>query len=162
MGEFIFPSGKIKPNSKTNLLIETVPLVLNLITVPGCNAFNQTWDSINRIFSQTLKITDTSFIPVTTEYNYDVMAYGNNMNGITLSVTKLNTSTIRIDWVIPIASPDPILTSCPGYYTNYDPTTSSKEMFPIWDIIPIVIVTEPEFNCEITRLFIKIVNPKYL
>lgn len=147
---------------ETNLLIETVPLVLNLITVPGCNAFNQTWDSINRIFSQTLKITDTSFIPVTTEYNYDVMVYGNNMNSITLSVTKLNTSTIRIDWVIPIASPDPILTSCPGYYTNYDPTTSAKEMFPIWDIIPIVIVTEPEFNCEITRLFIKIVNPKYL
>jgi hypothetical protein len=140
---------------RDNLMIQEVPLYMSLSLAVGCTAFKQTWDSLNRIYSQTLKITDTSFVPVTTEYNYDVIPYGNNMNGITLSVTKLDTSTIRIDWTIPLAAPDPIATGYAGYYTNYNtPVFPQFQEIPIWDIVPIVIVTEPEFNCEINRLFI--------
>jgi hypothetical protein len=138
-----------------NLMIEQVPLYMSLITVPGCNALNQTWNPTSRIFSQILKITDTSFVPITTEYNYDVIPYGNNINGITMSVTKLNTNTIKLDWTIPLVSTDPLSTLCTGYYTNYTtPTYLQPQESPIWDVVPIVIVTEPEFNCEITRLII--------
>ena len=139
---------------ETNLMIEPVPLYMSLIIAPGCNAFNQTWDSLNRVYSQIVKITDTAFVPITTEYNYDIIPYGNNVNGITMTVTKLDTSTLRLDWTIPLASADPIATPCTGYYTNYTTPAFSFQEQPIWDVVPIVIVSEPEFNCEITRLFI--------
>jgi hypothetical protein len=138
-----------------NLMIQEVQLYLTLTSAPACSVKNQTWNETDRIFSQILKVTDTSLIPITTEYNYDVIGYGNNVNGITLSVTKLDTNTIRIDWNIPLSSPEPIETACSGYYTNY----SQTNLFPpqdiaIWDLTPIIIVTEPDFNCEVTRLFI--------
>jgi len=77
------------------------------------------------------------------------------MDGITISVIKLDTNTIRLDWTIPLASMDPLATPCSGYYTNYSQTTSIPPLdLPNWDVVPIVIVTEPEFNCEISRLFI--------
>lgn len=140
---------------ETNLMIEPVALYMSLSVAPNCNAFNQTWDSINRVYSQIVKITDTSFVPVTTEYNYDIIPYGNNTNGITMTVTKLDTSTLRLDWTIPLAATDPIPTLCTGYYTNYQQSSNfPPQDSPIWDVVPIVVVTEPEFNCEITRLFI--------
>jgi hypothetical protein len=138
-----------------NLMIEEVQLYLTLTSAPACTAYNQTWNATGRTFSQILKVTDTSFIPITTEYNYDVIGYGSNVNGITLSVTKLDTSTIRIDWSIPLSSPEPIATTCSGYYTNYTQTTTyPPQDIAIWDVTPIIIVTEPDFNCEIARLFI--------
>lgn len=127
-----------------NLMIGEVPLYMSLSLAPGCNVDNQTWNSTTRVFTQTLKITDNSFIPIDTEYNYDVIIYGNNQYGITMTVTKINTSTIQIDWNIPVSAPDPIETDCFGYYNTPF----------LWDVQPLVVVTEPDFNCEITRLFI--------
>lgn len=139
---------------ETNLEINEVELYMNRILVPGCNAYNQTWDPMNRIFSQILKITDSSFVPIQEEYNYDVVAYGNNISGITFNVIKLDTNTIKIDWNIPVSAPDPVQTSCTGYYNNYNQVPLLDREIPIWDVMPMVIVTEPTFNCEITRLFI--------
>lgn len=133
---------------ETSLQISEVELYLNRLIVPGCMAFNQTWDSINRVFSQTLKVTDSSLVPIETDYNYDVIPYGVNADGITFNVIKLDTNTIRIDWTIPLSAPDPIQSTCLGYYKYY------QMGLPIWDVMPMVIVTEPTFNCEITRLFI--------
>jgi len=139
---------------ETNLMIGEVPLYMTLSLAPGCNADYQTWDPLTRTFSQILKITDNNFIPVTTEYDYDVIPYGNNVSGITLTLTKLDTSTIRIDWSIPPSSPDPIQTNCVGFYSNTTYTLFPPQLNQLWDVVPLVIVTEPEFNCEITRLFI--------
>jgi len=136
-----------------NLVIEEVDLQITLTLAPNCSAYNQTWDSINRVFSQILKVSNTSSIPVTTEYNYTILPYGNNSNGITYNITKLNTNTIRIDWNIPLSADDPIQTSCTNYYTN-KVVVGPGQTASIWDVEPIIIVTEPEFNCEITRLFI--------
>jgi len=128
---------------ETNLEISEVQLYMNKILVPGCNAYNQTWDSKNRVFTQILKISDNSFIPIQDEYEYNVISYGNNSSNITFNLTKLNTNTIRIDWNIPISAPEPIQTNCVGYFNEGG-----------WDVMPMVIITEPSFNCEITRLFI--------
>jgi hypothetical protein len=128
---------------ETNLEINQVELYMTRTLVPGCDAFNQTWDPINRVFSQILNISDTSFVPIQEEFNYSVIPFGNNPTSITLNVTKLNTNTIKIDWDIPISAPEPIETTCTGYFTEAE-----------WELIPIIIVTEPEFNCEITRLII--------
>jgi hypothetical protein len=136
-----------------NLVIEEVDLQITLTLAPNCSAYNQTWDSINRVFSQILKVSNTSSIPVTTEYNYTILPYGNNSNGITYNITKLNTNTIRVDWNIPLSADDPIQTSCTNYYTN-KVVVGPGQTASIWDVEPIIIVTEPEFNCEITRLFI--------
>jgi hypothetical protein len=137
-----------------NLMVEDVQLHMSLSLVPGCSAFNQTWDSVNRIFTQTLKISDISSIPITTEYNYSVMPFGSNLDGITLSVTKIDTNTIQIVWNIPLSASEPIETSCSGYYLNSTPPPANMAL---WDVVPLIIVTEPEFNCEVARLFI----PKY-
>lgn len=138
-----------------NLMIQETQLYLNLTSAPACNTYNQTWNATGRTFSQILKVTDTSFIPITTEYNYDVIGYGNNVNGITLSVTKLDTSTIRIDWNIPLSADDPIQSPCPNYYLNTTVVSLLPlQTAPLWDVAPIIIVTEPDFNCEVARLFI--------
>lgn len=145
---------------KDNLVIQEAQLYMTLTIAPTCTTYNQTWDAGTRVFSQILKITDTSFIPVTTEYNYDVIGYGNNVNGITLSVTKLDTNTIRIDWDIPLIADDPIQSPCPNYYLN-NIVESQSQITALWDIEPIIIVTEPEFNCEVARLFIYRNNIKH-
>jgi hypothetical protein len=137
-----------------NLLINEVQLNMSLTIAPGCNALNQTWDSTSRIYTQILKISDNESIPVTTEYNYTVIPYGNNSLGITMTVTKLNTSTIQIDWDIPLSAPEPLATDCPGFYNNIYFTFFPFQVVQLWGVRPLVIVTEPDFNCEITRLFI--------
>jgi hypothetical protein len=135
-----------------NLVIDEVDLYARLTVAPDCAAYNQTWDATNRIFSQIIKITYTSLVPITEEYNYSILPYGNNANGITFNLTKLDTNTIRIDWNIPLSADEPIQTLCSNYYINkvVTPTQST----PIWDVEPIIVVTEPEFNCEVSRLFI--------
>lgn len=133
---------------ETNLQISEVELSLGLVTVPGCNAYNQTWNPGTRVFTQTLKVSDISSVPIQEEYDYSVIPYGNNISGITFNIVKVDTNTIKIDWNIPVSAPDPIQTNCPGYYNNYNLN------LPIWDVMPMVIVSEPVFNCEITRLFI--------
>ena len=139
---------------ETNLMIGEVPLYMSLQSAPGCDVDYQTWDPLTRIFTQLLKITDNNFVPITTEYNYDVIAYGNNVSGITLTLTKLNTSTLKIEWLIPPSAPDPIQTDCPGYYKSNYVTGLPIQFKQLWDVVPLVVITEPEFNCEITRLFI--------
>jgi hypothetical protein len=137
-----------------NLLIEEVQLNMSLTSAPGCNASNQTWNSTTRVFTQILKISDGESIPITTEYNYNVIPYGNNSLGITMVVTKLNTTTIQIDWNIPLSAPDPILSECPGFYNNIYFTGFPIQLNQLWDVTPLVVITEADFNCEITRLFI--------
>jgi hypothetical protein len=139
---------------ETNLMIGEVPLYMSVTNATGCEALNQTWNASTRVFTQILKITDTSFIPITTEYNYDVIPYGSNTYGITMTLTKLDTNTLKIEWNIPVSAPDPIATDCTGYYINSYYSGPLIQMKQIWDVSPLVIVTEPEFNCEITRLFI--------
>lgn len=131
-----------------DLSIDEVELNMTVSSAPGCNAQNQTWDSTNRIFTQILKITDSSSVQITTEYNYSVTTYGNNPYNITMTLIKLDTNTIQIDWDVPVSAPEPIATSCPGYYT-----IPSDD----WKLAPLVTVTEPDFNCEINKLFIS--NP---
>lgn len=150
----IIGDSEFKEYCETNLMISEVPLNMTLSTAPGCGVDYQTWNASTRVFTQILKITDNSFIPITEEYNYDVIPYGNNVSGITMSVTKIDTNTIQIDWVIPVSAPDPIESDCTGYYNNYYITGLPIQMVQLWDVIPMVIVTEPDFNCEITRLFI--------
>ena len=139
---------------ETNLMIGEVPLYMSVSKAPGCEALNQTWNASTRVFTQILKITDNNFIPITTEYNYEVMAYGSNTYGITMILTKLDTSTLKIEWNIPVSAPEPIATSCTGYYDNSYFSGIPIQFKQVWDVVPLVIVTEPEFNCEITRLFI--------
>ena len=93
-------------------------------------------------------MSDISSVPIQEEYDYSVIPYGNNISGITFNIVKVDTNTIKIDRNIPVSAPDPIQTNCPGYYNNYNLN------LPIWDVMPMVIVSEPVFNCEITRLFI--------
>lgn len=139
---------------ENNLMISEVPLYMSVATAPGCNALNQKWNPTTRIFTQILKITDNNFIPIQNEYNYDVIPYGNNSKGITMTLTKLNINTIQIDWNIPVSAVDPIPNDCVGYYDNTYTPGILRQLKEIWDVSPLVVVTEPEFNCEITRLFI--------
>jgi hypothetical protein len=127
---------------------------MTLTSAPGCNALNQTWNSSTRVYTQILKISDNESIPVTTEYNYTVIPYGNNSLGVTMTVTKLDTSTIQIDWDIPVGAPNPTPTTCPGYYSNISFTFFPFQINQLWGVRPLIVVTEPDFNCEITRLFI--------
>lgn len=145
---------EFKEYCEDNLLIEEVQLNMNLTSAPGCNALNQTWNPSTRIYTQILKISDSESIPVTTEYNYTVIPYGNNSLGVTMTVTKLDTSTIQIDWNIPVGAPDPTATTCPGYYSNLSFSFFPFQINQLWGVRPLIVVTEPEFNCEITRLFI--------
>ena len=138
------------------LYIEPVQLYVSLMTAPGCSGPYQTWDPINRIFTQVLKVTDAAFVPITENYQYTVTPYGTNISGITMTATSIDVSTIQIDWSIPLSAPDPIQqTTCPGYYVS---TTVSNgfppSLKPIWDVIPLIKITDPVFNCEITTTFI--------
>lgn len=138
------------------LYIEPVQLRITLMDAPNCGVPYQTWDPINRIFTQRLKITNTSLVPITTQYAYTATPYGTNTYGITMTATSIDVSTIEIAWSIPSGAPDPIQqTSCPGYYRNntisntYPPTTQQ-----LWNATPLVSITDVDFNCEIAKLFI--------
>jgi hypothetical protein len=131
----------------TNILITQSKAV-------DCNVANETWDSINRIYSQIVKVTDTSNIPISIELDYLAQPYGVNSFGITFEVIKLDTNTLRIDWLIPISAPEPIQTNCTGYYTNQ--IADNTQLFgysDIWDVKPIINIKTEE-GCEITSVFV--------
>jgi hypothetical protein len=150
----IIGDDEFKKYCETNLMIGEVLLYMSVSSAPGCEALNQTWNASTRVFTQILKITDNNFIPITTEYNYDVIPYGSNTYGITMTLIKLDNSTLKIEWNIPVSAPEPIVSSCAGYYNNIYVSGIPIQFKQVWDVAPLVIVTEPEFNCEITRLFI--------
>jgi hypothetical protein len=135
------------------LLIEEVDLLLRVSIAPDCNLLNQTWNPTTRVFSQIVKVSNSSLVPTTEEYNYSVISYGLNSNNITFTVTKLNTNTLQIDWTIPLSAPEPTEIQC-GYYTNLTTTFPPLQLTNIYDVIPLIVVTEPNFNCEVGRLFI--------
>lgn len=145
---------EFKEYCEDNLLIEEVQLFITLEKAPGCDVGYQTWNPINRTFSQRLKVTDNQSVPIGTDYNYTVIPYGNNSQGITMSVTKINVNTIQIDWVIPISSPDPLTTTCSNFYKNSYFSGLPIQVIQLWDVVPLIIVNDLDFNCEITRLFI--------
>jgi hypothetical protein len=131
----------------TNILITQSKAV-------DCNVANETWDSINRIYSQIVKVTDTSNIPISIELDYLAQPYGVNSFGITFEVIKLDTNTLRIDWLIPISAPEPIQTNCTGYYTNQIPDNTQLFGYSdIWDVKPIINIKTEE-GCEITSVFV--------
>jgi hypothetical protein len=131
----------------TNILITQSKAV-------DCNVANETWDSINRIYSQIVKVTDTSNIPISIELDYLPQPYGVNSFGITFEVIKLDTNTLRIDWLIPISAPEPIQTNCTGYYTNQIPDNTQLFGYSdIWDVKPIINIKTEE-GCEITSVFV--------
>ena len=141
---------------RDTLDINPVNLNVSLINAPSCSVPYQTWDPITRIFTQRLVVSDSSLIPITTQYDYTVIPYGSNISGITMTATSINVNTIEIQWTIPPSAPNPIQqTGCPGYYKTFTATT----LYPftitkIWDVIPLIIITDPVFNCEIDRVFI--------
>ena len=136
--------------------IQPVDLYMSLVNAPSCSGPYQTWDPINRIFTQRLIITDASLVPISTQYDYSVIPYGPNISGITMTATSIDVSTIEIKWTIPPSAPNPIQqSSCPGYYATYTLSTSFPfNITEIWDVKPLVTVTDPVFNCEIDKLFI--------
>ena len=120
----------------------------------NCNVANETWDRINRIYSQIVKVVDTSSSPITTELIYNVHPYGLNSSNISFNVTLLDNSTLKIDWIIPISAPEPIPTNCVGYYTNQ--VIDDSQLFgysDIWDVKPIINISTKD-GCEITSVFI--------
>jgi len=147
---------EFKQYCEDTLYIEPVQLYMSLMDAPSCGGPYQTWDPINRIFRQRLKITDASFVPVSTQYEYTAQPFGTNVYGVTMTATSIDISTIEIAWTIPSGAPDPTQqTSCPGYYNNI--TISNSFPFTIqqiWKVVPLVTITDVDFNCEIAKVFI--------
>ncbi len=153
----VIGDNEFKQYCEDTLYIEPVQLYMSISNAPICNGLYQTWDGATRVFRQVLKITDSSFIPINTDYTYEVETFGPNPYNITMTVNVINVSTIEIVWSIPPAAPNPVQQlNCPGYYLN---ETITNAQYPpiinrIWNVEPIVTVTDPIFNCEIARLFI--------
>jgi hypothetical protein len=141
-------------NCEDSGVITDTNILITQSKATDCNVANETWDLTNRIYSQIVKVTDTSNIPISIELNYSAKPYGVNTFGITFEVTKLDTNTLRIDWLIPISAPEPIQTNCVGYYTNQ--VHNNTGLFghsDIWDVKPIINI-KTEDGCEITNVFV--------
>lgn len=136
-----------------NILI-THSKALDCNSSDNCNVADETWDSSTRVYTQIVKVVESSYIPITEEFEYSIEPYGVNTSNITFDITKLNTNTLKIEWFVPITTSNPIPISCDGYYTNK--IKDNTQLFgysDIWDVKPIINVKTKD-GCVVTSSFV--------
>ena len=153
--------GEIKEIDNNNIthcvddgIIYSNDIIITQSKAPNCNVANETWDVSSRIYTQIVKVVNTSYIPITNEFEYSITSYGLNIFNITFEITKLDTNTLKIEWFIPISAPDPEPTNCLGYFTNQvEDNTQLFGYSDIWDVKPIINIKTNE-GCDISSVFI--------
>ena len=110
---------------------------------------NYSWDSVNRVLIQQVRIYEDSYTtPTTNQYDYEVIPFGDNAYGINMSVSATSVPyIINIGWDIPIGAPDPICVPCTDIPVCLPNPSWSNNIFA--SIRPYVSIKDPGTGCVI-------------